>query len=112
MGYGAGVEPPTPAAYAEIFQRVASTRRIGCEKQALDHVIKKYRTERRQMKGCEPRDLLDRATDLCVFEGRPLVMTPEIIDTAWRNYFGASHSFAPQHHEMMIERGSSGPLTL
>jgi hypothetical protein len=112
MGYRARVEPPTAAAYSEIFQRVASARRIGCEKQALDHVIKKYRTEHRQMKGCEPRDLLDRATDLCIFEGRPLEMTPEIIDTAWRNYFGTSHSFSPQHHEMMIERGSSGPLTL
>jgi hypothetical protein len=26
--------------------------------------------EHRVMKACEPRDLLDRVTDLCLFEGR------------------------------------------
>src|SRR5712691_2603338 len=90
MGYRARVEPPTAAAYSEIFERAAAMREIGCEKKTLDHVLNKYRAERRQMKGCEPRDLLDRATDLCVFEGRVPQLTPEIIDIAWRNYFGTS----------------------
>src|SRR5882724_734707 len=67
MGYRARVEPPTAEAYSEIFERAASARGIGCEKQTLKHVLNKYRSEGRQMKGCEPRDLLDRATDLCVF---------------------------------------------
>ena len=49
--------------------------------------------EHRQMKGCEPRDLLDRVTDICLFEGRELELTPEVIDVAWRNYFGTSHAF-------------------
>jgi hypothetical protein len=113
MGYRARVEPPTAAAYTEIFERAASLREIGCEKEMLDHLLKKYRSERRQMKGCEPRDLLDRATDLCVFEGRAPQLTPEIIDIAWRNYFGASHTFgASPAREMMIERTSSDPLEL
>jgi hypothetical protein len=45
------------------------------------------------MKGCEPRDLLDRSTDICLFEGQPLELTPQVLDIAWRNYFGTSHSF-------------------
>src|SRR5882762_4121511 len=110
MGYRARVEPPTSAAYAEIFGRAASMRGIGCESRILEHVLNKDRAERRQMKGCEPRDLLDRATDLCVFEGRPLHLTPEIIDTAWRNYFGTSHTFAPvAAQDMMIERTLNDP---
>ena len=113
MGYRARVEPPTASAYTEIFQRAASKRGVACEKAVLDHLLNKYRTERRQMKGCEPRDLLDRATDLCVFEAMPLELTREILDTAWRNYFGTSHTFAGQPlHEMMIERASSDPLEL
>jgi hypothetical protein len=112
MGYRARVEPPTPAAYSEIFERTASARGIGCEKKVLEHVLGKYRNERRQMKGCEPRDLLDRATDLCVFEGRPLELDNEIVDTAWRNYFGTSHGFASRAQEMTIERNSTGPLEL
>src|SRR5712671_4666165 len=94
MGYRARVEPPTPAAYSDIFKRQAYTRGIPCDQSVLDHVLTKYRIERRQMKGCEPRDILDRATDICLFEGMPLQLTPQVVDVAWRNYFGTSHTFA------------------
>ncbi len=113
MGYRARVEPPTPAAYAEIFKRQAYNRGIKCDQAILDHILNKYRIERKQMKGCEPRDLLDRATDICLFEGQPLQLTPQVIDIAWRNYFGTSHTFAPvQTEETMIERTLTDPLEL
>jgi len=113
MGYRARVEPPTSAAYSAIFKRTAAARGIDFEQSCLDHVLSKYRIERRQMKGCEPRDLIDRATDLCLFEGRGPTLTPEAIDVAWRNYFGTSHSFAPvMTQETMIERTLADPLEL
>ncbi len=113
MGYRARVEPPTPEAYSEIFNRVASNRGIRVEQSVLDHVLNKYRIERRMLKGCEPRDLLDRATDICLFEGQPLALSNHVIDIAWRNYFGTSHSFAPvQTAETMIERTLADPLDL
>jgi hypothetical protein len=113
MGYRARVEPPTPHAYSEIFKRQAYTRGIKFEQRVLDHVLDKYRIERRQMKGCEPRDLFDRATDICLFEGQGLELTSEVVDVAWRNYFGTSHSFAPAPtQEMMIERTLADPLEL
>ncbi|HEY7783818.1 MAG TPA: hypothetical protein VIB00_03790 [Pyrinomonadaceae bacterium] len=113
MGYRARVEPPTPAAYSEIFKRVAYNRGIRCEQSILEHVLTKYRVEHRQMKGCEPRDLLDRVTDICLFEGQPLELSNHVIDIAWRNYFGASHSFAPvATTETMIERTLADPLEL
>jgi len=113
MGYRARVEPPTPGAYSEIFKRQANNRGMICEQQVLDHILTKYRIERRQMKGCEPRDLLDRATDICLFEKHRLELTPQIVDVAWRNYFGTSHTFAPvQTAETMIERTLADPLEL
>jgi len=113
MGYRARVEPPTPGAYSSIFRRAAASRGINCEQSSLDHVLMKYRIERRQMKGCEPRDLLDRATDICTFEGESPKLTHAIIDVAWRNYFGTSHSFAPQMtQDTMIERTLADPLEL
>jgi hypothetical protein len=113
MGYRARVEPPTPAAYSEIFKRVAYNRGIPVDQPVLDHVLNKYRLERRMMKGCEPRDLLDRVTDICLFEGQPLQLSNEVIDIAWSNYFGASHSFAPVvTQETMIERTLADPLQL
>jgi hypothetical protein len=113
MGYRARVEPPTPAAYLEIFKRQAYNRGIECDSSVLGHILTKYRVEHRQMKGCEPRDILDRATDICMFESLKLELTTEIVDIAWRNYFGTSHSFAPvQTDETMIERTLADPLEL
>lgn len=96
MGYRAKVEPPTPAAYIEIFKRVAYTRGLKCDQTSLDHVLNNYMIEHRQMKACEPRDLMDRVTDICLFEGRTPELSPKVIDVAWRNYFGASHGFSTQ----------------
>lgn len=113
MGYRARVEPPTAGAYSEIFKRAAYTRGIRCEQAVLDHILNKYRVEHRQMKGCEPRDLLDRATDICLFEGQTLELTTQVLDIAWRNYFGTSHTFAPvRTQETMIERTLADPLEI
>ena len=111
MGYRARVEPPNPAAYIEIFKRAAYVRGLGCDQTCLDHLLNNYMIEHRQMKGCEPRDLLDRVTDICLFEGRPLELTPKVIDVAWRNYFGTAHGFAAQPNAAsMLEQSLADPL--
>jgi hypothetical protein len=97
MGYRARVEPPTPGAYSEIFKRQANARGIRYQQPVLDHVLNKYKVEHRQMKGCEPRDLLDRSTDICLFAGQSLELTTQVLDVAWRNYFGSAHSFDENH---------------
>ncbi|HKQ51313.1 MAG TPA: hypothetical protein VJT74_03025 [Pyrinomonadaceae bacterium] len=107
MGYRARVEPPTPAAYVEIFKRAAYTRGLRCDQQSLDHILNNYMIEHRQMKACEPRDLLDRVTDLCLFEGRALELNPKVIDVAWRNYFGASHGFSQQPPPAATQRNTA-----
>jgi hypothetical protein len=113
MGYRARVEPPTAEAYCEIFKHQANKRGIRVDNPVLDHILTKYRVEHRQMKGCEPRDILDRATDICLFEAQKLELTPQVVDIAWRNYFGTSHTFAPvATQETMIERTLADPLEI
>ena len=112
MGYRARVEPPTPAAYTSIFRYQANKRGITVEQPVLDHILAKYRTERRQMKGCEPRDILDRATDICKFENHSLKLTPQIVDIAWCNYFGTSHSFVQQEQAAAKRPAQADPLEL
>jgi hypothetical protein len=113
MGYRARVEPPTPAAYIEIFKRAAYTRGLKCDRICLDHLLNNYMIEHRQMKSCEPRDLLDRVTDICLFEQRPLELTPQVIDLAWKNYFGTTHGFAPvAEQRQQPVRPQTGPLHL
>jgi hypothetical protein len=93
LGYRARIEMPTASAYLEIFKRAASATAITLDEVSLNYVLDKYVTEKRPMKPCEPRDLLNRVNDLCRFEGRPFHLTPEVVDIAWRNYFGAAHHF-------------------
>lgn len=95
LGYRARIEMPTRAAYSEIFKRAAHATGIELDADSLNHVIDKYVVEKRLMKPCEPRDLLSRVNDLCLFEGRPFRLTPELVDIAWRNYFGTAHHFDP-----------------
>lgn len=95
MGYRVRVEMPTPSAYTEIFKRAATAQGITIDEASLDYVLGKYADENRPMKSSEPRDLLNRVNDLCLFEGRPQALTPELLDLAWRNYFGSSHTFEP-----------------
>src|SRR5918998_579983 len=96
MGYRARVEPPTAAAFSEIFKRTAKVRGVSIDDECLNHIIRRYREEQRVMKGCEPRDLLKKVNDICLFEGRELRLTKELVDLAWGNYFGTSHGFAPE----------------
>jgi hypothetical protein len=96
LGYRARIEMPTQTAYLEIFKRAANATNITLDDVSLNHVLDKYVVEKRPMKPCEPRDLLSRVNDVCRFEGRPFRLTPELVDIAWRNYFGAAHHFDSQ----------------
>src|SRR6266536_2677058 len=105
MGYRARLEIPSGDAYGEIFRRAAAERGIALDQGSLDHVLRKYLIEGRQMKACEPRDLLNRVTDICLFEGSRPGLTPELIDLAWRNYFGAGHSFGKSMAQAAVGSG-------
>ena len=112
MGYRAKVEPPTPAAYSEIFRRAAHTRGVRVDQAVLDYVLNNYMISHRQMKSCEPRDLLERVIDICRFEGKEMELTPKTIDAAWRNYFGTTHGFTlePERRAAAVEmRASAEP---
>jgi hypothetical protein len=93
MGYRARLDPPTPDVYIEILKNVVTARELKIDPECFEHILKKYAGENRPMKACEPRDLVDRIIDICLFDGHPLEVTTSLIDNAWRNYFGATHSF-------------------
>jgi hypothetical protein len=104
MGYRARVEPPTASAFVEIFKRTATNRGLVVNQECMEHILQKYVAEGRIMKGCEPRDLLNKVRDVCLFEGRPAQLTPQLIDVAWGNYFGTSHGFAPDHQPFELAK--------
>jgi predicted ATPase with chaperone activity len=91
LGYRVRIEPPTEKTFRRIFERRAETLGIHYEPSVLDYMIAKYLVEKRVMKSCEPRDLLDRFLDICQYQNLAPVLTTDLLDLAWRNYFGMSH---------------------
>jgi predicted ATPase with chaperone activity len=91
MGYRMRIEPPTEETYRKIFERFADTVGVSYEPPILDYLITKYPEEKRIMKACEPRDLINRFLDICQYKGLQPIMTREHLDLAWNNYFGLAH---------------------
>ena len=91
MGYRVRIEPPSELTYRQIFERYADTAGVSYHSELLEYLLGKYVAENRIMKACEPRDLLNRFLDICQFKSLQPVLTPELLDLSWNNYFGIAH---------------------
>ena len=89
MGYRIHVETPTPEQYANIFHRYAQGKEVTAPPELVAAVLKRYATEEREFRASEPRDLIERMADTCRLRGEPLQLTQEVLDVAWRGYFGS-----------------------
>ena len=88
MGYRLLLEAPTPEAYAKIFENYAKSHGANVDKALIDGILDRYKSENRELRACEPRDLVERSRDVCSFEGKPLEITPRVLELAWTGYFG------------------------
>jgi predicted ATPase with chaperone activity len=89
IGYRIEVNAPTPESYAEIFRQYA--RRCGVaevDEGVIALLLENYRSSGRELRACEPRDLILRAGDICRYHGRELALTDDIVMQAWNGYFG------------------------
>jgi predicted ATPase with chaperone activity len=92
MGYRLFVTTPTKETYAEIFQKYVENNGLPYDHKYLDFVFQLYERDKRPLRGCEPRDLIQRCIDLCNYENRPKVLSNDLLDVAWTNYFGTRPS--------------------
>jgi hypothetical protein len=92
MGYRLYVMSPGPDTYASIFNAYARKRGLSVDPSLLAHLELRYGKENREPKACEPRDLIDRAIEVCKYNRESIQLTKEIIDLAWDGYFGATAS--------------------
>jgi hypothetical protein len=90
MGYRLYVNAPDREMYTEIFQRYVETNGFEYDPKYLDYVFRLYDADKRPLRGCEPRDLIQRCADFCRYENRPMVLSNDLIQLAWKNYFGAA----------------------
>lgn len=90
MGYRLYVNPPDKDMYARIFKQYVEANGFTYDAKHLDFVYRLYDADKRQLRACEPRDLMLRCADHCNYEKRPKELSNEIILLAWKNYFGAA----------------------
>jgi MoxR-like ATPase len=88
MGYRLYLGPPTPEEYVRIFRAYAKRQGAAVAPEVIDGLLERYRGQNRELRACEPRDLIERARDICRYESKPLELTPEVLDLAWTGYFG------------------------
>jgi len=88
MGYRVRLDDPTPEDYTLIFTRYASRYGVEVPAGLLDWLLVRYRSQQRPLRSCEPRDLVERARDICTYRGYRLELTQEIMSLAWQGYFG------------------------
>jgi MoxR-like ATPase len=89
MGYRLYLGTPTQEQYYEIFTRYAQRHGATIAPEVLDSLLARYRAQNRELRSCEPRDLIERGRDICRFHGKPLELTPQVLDLAWKGYFGS-----------------------
>jgi predicted ATPase with chaperone activity len=88
MGYRVYLGAPTPEQYTRIFQNYAQSLGTTVAPEVIEQILERYRTQNRELRACEPRDLVERARDICRFHSRPLELTSKVLDLAWAGYFG------------------------
>lgn len=88
MGYRLRMEAPSPEQYATIFGKYAEQMGMPVEQSVLPQLMQRYQAESRELRACEPRDLIQRARDICRYLNNPEHLTPDLLDIAWRGYFG------------------------
>jgi predicted ATPase with chaperone activity len=88
MGYRVYLGTPTPEQYARIFQQYAQRQGVTVAPELIEQLLERYRANNREPRACEPRDLIERARDICRFHGKPLELSSKVLDLAWTGYFG------------------------
>jgi hypothetical protein len=96
MGYRLCLEAPTPEHYVKIFNAYADRQGATVAPEIISSLLERYKAEKRELRACEPRDLIERSRDICRFEGKPLELTSKVLDLAWTGYFGTERPQAQQ----------------
>ena len=95
MGYRLYLGYPNEERFGKIFREYVARQEMNVSDELLTSLKVKYRDESRPMRCCEPRDLVERARDICRFHGQPFELNDETIELAWRGYFGAGRDDEP-----------------
>ena len=82
------IEGPTPAQFADIFERNCEERGIAYDPAIVRYIYDNWFGRHSiQPRGCHPRDILDHVVDIARFHQVPPAASVEMVDRACRSYF-------------------------
>ena len=81
-------ESPTVPDFMKIFELVCRERGIAFDPDVIDAMLQSYYRPRRiQLRGCQPRDLVEQAISLADYRNEPRRLTTELLEAACASYF-------------------------
>ncbi|MFH7325991.1 ATP-binding protein [Desulfurivibrio sp. C05AmB] len=88
LGYKVEIDYLTEEEFAKIFAQYCEANALPYDQEMVEYLVREhYRLNNRPMAACHPRDLINKAIDYCLYQGRPLELTAELLDKAWSSYF-------------------------
>ncbi len=88
LGYKIQMHPLDFSQYQALWQRMCDDYALTCDPDIFNYLIETYHTpEDKPFLPCYPRDLLGIVKDAIRYGGLPPVVTPALLDSAWRHYF-------------------------
>jgi predicted ATPase with chaperone activity len=88
IGYRVHMDRPDENRWREIFHRYARSVNLVVDDALLSRLLERYRTEGRELRASEPRDLVERCRDICRLKRQQPAITQELLELAWAGYFG------------------------
>jgi len=86
--YKVYAESPTREDFISIFMRCCEERELPCDRQVVEDLIRNELEPRHiQLRGCQPRDLIEHALSLAAYVELPGQLSPELLSAACATYF-------------------------
>jgi len=86
--YKVFAESPTARDFTQIFRNYCDQVGVLFERQAVDGLLRDVLNPRKiQLRGCQPRDLINQALALAEYRGQPRRLTPALLEAACDSYF-------------------------
>ncbi|GAB4550922.1 MAG: AAA family ATPase [Anaerolineae bacterium] len=82
------VESPDLNMFHQIFTTMCTKLNVPFNLESFRYLIEEwYKKPRRPLQAVHPRDLLKIVKALCEYEGKPVTLTPQLLDDACKAYF-------------------------
>jgi predicted ATPase with chaperone activity len=88
IGYRIHMDRPDQSRYAEILRSYAKGVGLEFPEPLVGYLLNRYQSEGKELRACEPRDLIERCRDICNLSKQPTRIDRELLDAAWKGYFG------------------------